>query len=85
MHEVRRRDRLHGLTGLAPSGQTTHDDKRVESLLAQQMRPARALVGFALSSTVEVDVFVLRKSFDFVGEVIRLEANRAQNSRRAGS
>jgi len=65
VHEVRFRDRLDGLTGLAPGGETADDDKSVESLFAQQMRHTGA-GGFALSSTVEVDVFVLRKIFDFV-------------------
>ena len=83
VHEIGLRDRLDGLTGLAPGGQTTHDDKRVETLLAQQMRHTGA-GGFALSSAVEVDVFVFRKSFDFVGEVIGLEANRALDPRGAG-
>lgn len=83
MHEVGLRDGLNGLTGLAPGGQTTNDDKRVESLIKQQMRHTGA-GGFALSSTVEVDVFVLRKSFDFVGKVIGLEANRTLNSRGTG-
>jgi hypothetical protein len=40
--------------------------------------------GFALSSTVEIDVFVLGKSFDFVGKVIRFEANRTLDSGGAG-
>lgn len=83
MHEVRRRDRLHRLTGLTPGRETADDDKRVESLFAQQIRHTGA-GGFALSSTVEVDVFVLGKSFDFFGEVIRLETNRALDSRGAG-
>ncbi len=83
MHQIGLWDGLHGFTGLAPSCQTAHDDEGAESLLPQQMRHTGA-GGFALSSTVEVDVFVLGKSFDFFGEVIGLKANRARDSRGAG-
>lgn len=83
VHEVGLRDGLNRFTGLTPSCEATNDDKRVESLLAQQMRHTGA-GGFALSSTVEVDVFILRKIFDLVGEVVGLEANRAWDSGGAG-
>jgi hypothetical protein len=83
MHQIGLRDRLRGFPGLAPCCQAAHDDKRVESLLAEQMRHTGA-GGFALSSTVEVNVFVLWEGLDFVGKVIGLDANGALDSRGAG-
>ena len=83
VHEVRLWNRFDGFAGLAPCGEAAHDDERVESLLAKQMRHTGA-GGFAASSTVEVDVFIPWKGSDFVGEVIGLEANRALDSRGAG-
>src|SRR5579863_3993072 len=83
MNEVGLRDRLDGFAGLAPGCQAAHDDKRVESLLAKQMRHTGA-GGFALSSTVEVNVFVLGEVLDFAGKVIGLDANGALDSRGSG-
>ena len=79
MHKISRGHRLHGVAGLTPRGQASNDHERVESLFPQQVRHTGA-GGFALSSTVEIDVFVLGERFDLIRKVIRLDSNRASDA-----
>ena len=65
MYQVVARHGLDGLAGFAPRRQAADDDEGVESLLAKQVRHTGA-GGFALSSTVEVDVLIFRKCRDFL-------------------
>jgi hypothetical protein len=79
MYQIVIGDRLDGLTGFAPSREAADNHKGVESLLAKQMRHTGA-GGFALSSTVQVDVLVLGKCLDFLRQVIRLDADGAPDA-----
>ena len=74
---------LHGLAGFAPGCQATDDYEGVESLLAKEMRHTGA-GGFALSSTVQVDVLIFGKRLDFLREIIWLDADRAADASGAG-
>jgi hypothetical protein len=82
MHEVVVGHGLDGLAGFAPGRQATDDHEGVESLLAKEMRHTGA-GGFALSSAVEVDVLILGKFWDFLRQIIRLQADRAADARGA--
>ncbi len=83
MHEVARRHRFDRISGFAPGREAAHDDKRVESLLPQQMRHTGA-GGFARSSTVQKDVLVPGEFLEFLGEIIGLDSNRAGDAGGAG-
>jgi len=75
--------RLQRFSRLTPCRQPADDDKRIESLFSQQVRHPGAR-GLARSSTVDVDVLILRKIFNLGGKVIRLNANRSFNAHRTG-
>jgi rubredoxin len=74
MHQVAAGHRFDRLPSLAPCRKPAHKYERVESFLAQQMRHTGAR-GFALSSTVEVDVLVFRKFLGGLGQAIWLKSN----------
>ncbi len=82
-HEVARRHRFDWISGFAPGREAAHDDKRVESLLQQQMRHTGA-GGFARSSTVQKNVLVPGEFLEFLGEIIGLDSNRAGDAGGAG-
>jgi hypothetical protein len=79
MHEVVVRHSLDRLASFAPGRQAADDDEGVESVLAKDMRHTGA-GGFALSSTVQVDVLILRERRDFLRQIIRLNADGAENA-----
>ena len=67
-------DCFHRVAGFAPSHQTAHDNERVESPFPQHVRHTGA-GGFACSSTVKINVLVLGKPLDPLGELVRLKAD----------
>ena len=79
MHQVGLRYRLYRIAGFAPRGEAAVDHKGAESLLHQLIRHTGA-GRFVGSSAVEIDVFIPGETFDFLGEVIRLQSNRAANA-----
>ena len=82
MHQIIPRHRLDGLTGFTPGCQAADNHEGVESLFAKEMRHTGA-GGFALSSTVQVDVLILGEYLDFLREIIWLEADGAADARGA--
>jgi len=64
MHEIIMGYGFQRFSGLSPGGQAAHYDKRVKSSFSQQVRHPGAR-GFALSSTVDVNVFVLWQQLNF--------------------
>jgi hypothetical protein len=83
MYQIALRNHFHWLTRFPPGGQTTGNNKSVESLLPQEIRHTGA-GSFALSSTVKIDVLVLGKPHDFPREVIWLDSNRSPDPSSAG-
>jgi hypothetical protein len=75
-------DGLQGFAGFAPGGQAADDHERVESFFPQQMRHPGA-GRFARSSTVEINVLVLRQVLHFFLKIIGLDADRVLDSRGA--
>jgi hypothetical protein len=75
MHEVVLRHRFDRVPGFAPGCQATDDHEGVETLFSEEVRHTGAR-GFALSSAVEVDVFVFRKPSNFDREIVGLNPNR---------
>jgi hypothetical protein len=65
---------LQRLSGVAPGGEPAYDDKSVESSFPQQVRHPGAR-GFALSSTVDVNVLILWKQLDFFSKIVGLDSN----------
>jgi hypothetical protein len=66
LHEVSRGYWLQGLTRLLPGRHPSYEDERIESLFSQLQRHPGA-GRFACSSTVNVYVFILGKSIEFLG------------------
>ena len=68
------RDGFDGLSGLTPGAQAAHDNECLESMLLKQVRHPGAR-GFALSSTVEIDLVIVRELLDLFLQIIRFESN----------
>jgi len=83
MHQIVARHDFHRFAGLAPRRQTADDYERVESFFPQHMRHTGA-GGFAQSSTVKIDIFILRQPLDFFVEVVWLNANGSLHAGRTG-
>src|SRR5208282_6876667 len=71
---------FHWLASLAPGGQTTDDDERVEAFFPQQVRHPGA-GRFARSSTVQIDILVAGKIFDFFLKIVGLDADGILDAR----
>ncbi len=82
MHQIVAGNDFHWLSGFAPGRQSADDHKRIESFFPQHMRHTGA-GGFAHSSTVKIDIFVLGQPLDFFVEIIGFNANRSLHARRA--
>ena len=81
-HQIVLRNRLQRFAGFAPGRQSADYHERVESFFPQQVRHTGA-GGLACSSAVKINVFVLGESLDLFLKIIRLNADRAFNPRRA--
>jgi hypothetical protein len=68
------RNGFHRFASSLPGGQAAHNHERVESVLPQHVRHPGA-GRLARSSTVDINVFVLGQSFQFLGQVVWLETN----------
>ncbi len=82
-YQVSRRDWFQRLPRLLPSRYSADEYERIESLFPQLQRHTGA-GGFACSSTVDVNVMILRESLEFLGKVIWFKANGAFDARRTG-
>jgi hypothetical protein len=76
-------DLLNRLSGFAPSRESSGDDKGAKALFSQKPRHTGA-GGFARSSTVKINVLVVREVVQFFSQLIRLDANGARNPLSAG-
>ena len=76
MHQIVAGNDFHRFAGFAPGRQPADDYKRVESFFPQHMRHTGA-GGFAQSSTVKINIFVLGQPLDFFVEVVGFDANRS--------
>ncbi len=72
---------LNGLSRLSPGTQSTGDYEHLESFFDQQLRHTGAS-GFACSSTVEINLSLLRQVLDFFFQAIGFEANRSRDALR---
>jgi hypothetical protein len=70
------RDALYGISGFAPGSQASDDHENFESQLLQLLRHTGA-GGFALSSTVEINLLILGEILDFFNQVVGFEADRS--------
>jgi hypothetical protein len=82
VHQVIIGNTFDRLAGLAPSAQSSHDHKRIEASFPQQVRHTGA-GRFARSSTVDVNILVLREIFNFLFQIVRLDADGTPNPRRS--
>ena len=81
-HQIILGDGFERLPGLAPGGEPADDHERVEPFFPQQMRHPGA-GRFACSSTVEVNVFIFRKSLDLFFEIVGFDADRTFDALRS--
>jgi hypothetical protein len=81
MHQIIAGHDFHRFARFAPGRQSADDHKRVESFFPQHMRHTGA-GGFAQSSTVKINIFVLGQPLDFFIEIIWLDANRSLDAGR---
>lgn len=68
------RHRFNGVPGFAPGAQSTDNDECLESMFLKQVRHPGAR-GFALSSTVQINLPVGREFLDLFLQIVGLEAN----------
>src|SRR5258708_20852948 len=73
-------DLLYRVASFAPGGQTSSDDEGAEAVLSEYQRHTGA-GSFALSSAIDVDVFVLGESFQFFGELVRFHSDGSRDPR----
>ncbi len=83
LHQVVVGHRLKRFSGFPPGRKSADDDKRVEAFFPQLQRHPGA-GRFALSSTVQIDIFAGRKVFQFLGKIVGFETNRTFDSLRFG-
>ena len=74
-HEVVVRNGFKGMSGFAPGAQATGNHKRAKSLFVQEERHPGAR-GFALSSTVKIDVAIFREVLQFLRKIVLFNADR---------
>ncbi len=67
-------DWFERLAGLTPGCQSSDNDERLESFFPQYMRHPGA-GSLACSSAIDINVFVLGKSFQFFGQMIGFNAD----------
>jgi hypothetical protein len=67
------------LSGFSPGTEAAGDYENLESFFDQDLRHPGAS-GFARSSTVEINLPLLRQILDFFFETIGLKANRARDA-----
>ncbi len=65
---------LRRISSFAPGRQSADNYERVESVFPQHMRHPGA-GRFALSSTVDINVFVLGQGLEFFGQIIWFQAD----------
>ncbi|MCU1300017.1 MAG: hypothetical protein JWQ87_301 [Candidatus Sulfotelmatobacter sp.] len=73
-------DGLHRFAGFPPCGQSAHNHERIEAPLPQQVRHTGAGC-FARSSTVEINILLAGKVFEFFFKIIRLDSDRVLDAR----
>ena len=83
VHYIVNRYRFNRLSRLSPCAQASDDHERVESMFPQHVRHTGA-GGFARSSTVDINVFVLGQQLELLLQVIRFQPNRSLDAGRAG-
>ena len=72
---------LEGMSGLAPGVQSANDDESLESMFLKYLRHPGTR-GFALSSTVEINLPIVREILDLFLQIVGFQANRSGDSLR---
>ncbi len=67
-------DRLERFPRLTPGRKATHNNECIEPFFPQQVRHTGA-GSFPCSSAIDVNILVPGESFQFFGQVIRLDTN----------
>ena len=68
------RNRFDGVSRLAPRPQATDNDESFESVLLKELRHPGAR-GFALSSTVEINLAIVREILNLFLQIVGFQAN----------